>query len=199
VINPNHKYFAHQLICSVVSVALRATKPFARVRSDTHATCAGRSKRAAATAVSNDFSAYRPTDILLCTGRHHTRTATVKEEPASPAKPAAKRKVYSTSGTNPIGSIELFAEADMSQGIPKRHKAGAGGTAHVRFDSAATTSNTRPAPKPTRRSTRAAKTNPKVEDNSKLDVSELFERLGQEFHAIAKTCETIAEAINSNA
>jgi sRNA-binding protein len=44
--------------------------------------------------------------------------------------------------------------------------------------------------------TRNPKANAKNEDDSKPGVDELFVKLGQEFQAIAKTCETIAETIN---
>jgi hypothetical protein len=156
---------------------------------------AGRSRRAAATAVRISLFAYWYTDSFLFIGRHHTR---VKEEPASPAKPTAKRKAYSTSGSNAIGTIQLFDEADNPQSGSKRQKTSAGGTTQVRFDDATGTGSTRP-PRPTRKSTRGAKAGPKVEGNSKVEMDELFERLGQEFHAIARTCETIAEMINANA
>jgi hypothetical protein len=41
--------------------------------------------------------------------------------------------------------------------------------------------------------------NPKVGDNPTLEMDKLFERLGQEFHAMGRTCEMIAELINMNA
>lgn len=145
--------------------------------------------------MSNLLSAYyKFTHKPLLTERHHTRT--IKEEPGSPAKSTSKRKLFSTTGSNPIGNIELFDEADILQGSSKQQKSGAGRAPHVRFEGAAGTSNTRPAPKPIRRSTRNPKANAKNEDDSKPGVDELFVKLGQEFQAIAKTCETIAETIN---
>jgi hypothetical protein len=50
--------------------------------------------------------------------------------------------------------------------------------------------NPEPGPRVTRKSTRSAKA------SSKKSAHELFERLGQEFRAVAKTCEDIAEALD---
>jgi hypothetical protein len=149
----------------------------------------GSRKRVAVTVVSIDFTANRCTNAFIFTGRHHTR---VKEEPVSPAK---KRKAYSTSGSNPIGTIKPFDEADIPQGGSKRQKTG---TTRVRFDGVTAPSSTRPPPRPTRKSTRVSKANQKIEGSAKVDVDKLFERLGQEFHAIGRTCEMIAEEINMN-
>jgi len=150
--------------------------------------------------VSTQLFAYSYTDRFSFAGRHHTR---VKDELASPAKATGKRKVYSASGSNSIGIIEQLNEADIPQGGSKRQKTGAGATAHVRFDGATATTSTRPTPRPTRKSTRSAKATPKIEDNSKLEINELFAKLGKEFYAIRKacenigrTCENIAETIN---
>ena len=185
---------------SVVVLVSRPTSLFARVRLDIRATYAGRSKKAAATVVSTHLVVYSYTDRFLFAGRHHTR---VKDEPASPAKATGKRKMYSANGSNPIGTIEQLNEADIPQGGSKRQKTSAGATAHVRFDGATATTSTRPTPRPTRKSTRSAKATPKIEDNSKLEINELFAKLGKEFYAIGKacenigrTCENIAETIN---
>jgi hypothetical protein len=56
----------------------------------------------------------------------------------------------------------------------------------ARFDGVVLTPNP---PQASRYSTRAAKV------NSKKDVSELFQRLGQEFQAVTKTLEEIAGAL----
>ena len=56
-----------------------------------------------------------------------------------------------------------------------------------------------PPPRPTRKSTRASKANQKVEGDANVEVDKLFEMLAQEFHAIGRTCEKIAEEINKNA
>jgi hypothetical protein len=140
-------------------------------------------------AVSIYFTTTRCTDTFQLIGRHHTR---VKEEPASPVK---KRKVYSTSGSNSIGTIDPFDEADIPKGASKRQKTG---TTRVRFDGAAASSSTCPPPRPTRKSTRTPKASQKIEGDAKPDVDKLFERLGEEFHAIARTCGMIAEEIRSN-
>jgi hypothetical protein len=87
--------------------------------------------------VSIHFTANRCTNAFVLIGRNHTR---VKEEPASPAK---KRKAYLTSGSNPIGTLEPFDEADSPQGSSKRQKTG---PTRIRFDSAAASSSTRPPP-----------------------------------------------------
>lgn len=180
---------------SFVPPALRATSSFARVQSDTRATYAGRSKRVAAMAVSTYPVAYGYTNTFSFSGCHHT---CIKEEPVSPAKPTAKCKAYLTSGANLIGNIKLFDKADIPQGSSKWQKTSAGATAHVQFDSTTATTSTHPPPRTTRKSTHTAKANPKVEGNPNLEMDELFERLGKEFHAIGRTCETIVEAINSN-
>ncbi|KIM76992.1 hypothetical protein PILCRDRAFT_12357 [Piloderma croceum F 1598] len=121
-------------------------------------------------------------------GRHHTR---VKEEPASPPK---KRKIYSMSGSDSIGTIDPFDEADIPKGgSAKRQKTS---TTCVRFDGVAASSSTRPPPRPTRKLTRVPKASQKIEGDAKLNIDKLFEKLGQEFHAIGRTCEMIAEEIN---
>jgi hypothetical protein len=81
--------------------------------------------------VSDSFSSNMSTDIFPLTGRHHTCTKTVKEEPGSPAKLATKHRIYSTSGSNLIGNIKILGEADISQGTFKRQKTSTVGTAHV--------------------------------------------------------------------
>ncbi|KIM80450.1 hypothetical protein PILCRDRAFT_9631 [Piloderma croceum F 1598] len=136
-------------------------------------------------------------------GRHHTR---VKDEPTSPAKQTGKCKIYSASGSNLIGTIEQLDEANIPQGGSKRQKTGAGATAHVQFDGVMVTPGTRPNPRPTRKLTRSSKATSKVEDNSSIELDDLFTKLGQEFYAIrkacetiGKTCENIVETINSNA
>jgi hypothetical protein len=111
---------------------------------------------------------------------------TVKEEPKSPGRAAGKkRKAYSTTDANPIGILEPVddADADSTQPVGKRAKTASAGTSRVRFDGVAI-------PKATRKSTRTTKA------NSKKDANELFARLGQEFAAVAKTCEELAEAFD---
>jgi hypothetical protein len=122
--------------------------------------------------------------LMSFTGR---RRPVVKEEPKSPAQPTKKRKAYSATDTSTIGRLEIIgSDNDTPQPTGKRHKAFSGASSQVRFDGIVVP----PAPviRPTRKSTRTAKA------NSKKDLRELFERLGQEFGAVAKTCEDIAEA-----
>jgi hypothetical protein len=104
--------------------------------------------------------------------------------------------MYSTSGWNSIGTIDPLDEADIPKGGSKRQKSG---TTRVRFDSTAASSSTRTPPRPTRKSTRVPKANQKIEGDAKLDMDKLFEKLGQEFHAIGRTCEMMAEGINWHA
>ena len=124
-------------------------------------------------------------DIVSFTGR---RRQTVKEEPKSPAQPPRKRKAYSTTDASSIGRIEILgSDIDTAQPSGKRHKSSSG-TSQVRFDGIMVPPGpTAPPARPTRKSTRTAKV------NEKKDMRELFERLGQEFGAVAKTCEDIAE------
>jgi hypothetical protein len=82
-------------------------------------------------------------------------------------------------------SIDVFA-----QGTSKRQKLASGGSAQVRFDGVMLNKPPHPAPRATRKSTRATKA------NSKKGMRELFEQLGEEFQAVAKTCEEILEVLN---
>jgi hypothetical protein len=102
----------------------------------------------------------------------------VKEERRSPGPSTKKRKLYSTDGSNPIGTIDDFDDTIIQVG-GKRGKAVSGSTSQARSEVAT-------GQKPPRRSTRGAKA------NSKKDIGELFRRLGQEF---AKTCDEIADSI----
>ena len=121
--------------------------------------------------------------MVSFTGR---RRPMVKEEPKSPTQPAnKKRKAESTTDISAIGHTQTVSVAlDPARPSGKRHKAAFGGPSRVRFDGITVP----PAPKATRNCTRAAKA------NSKKDIHELFDRLGQEFGAVGKTCEEIAES-----
>ncbi|KIM76563.1 hypothetical protein PILCRDRAFT_12622 [Piloderma croceum F 1598] len=119
-------------------------------------------------------------------GHRRPREITVKEEPKSPGRAAGKkRKVYSTTNANPIGTIEPIddADTDAAQPVGKRPRTAAASASRVRFDGVSI-------PKATRKSTRTTKA------NSKKDANELFARLGQEFAAVMKTCEELAEAFD---
>ena len=78
-------------------------------------------------------------------------------------------------------------EIDTAQPSGKWHKSSSG-TSQVQFDSVMVPPAP-PAPpaRATRKSTRTAKA------NGKKDMRELFEHLGQELGAAAKTCEDISE------
>lgn len=112
----------------------------------------------------------------------------MKEEPKSPGNSVpSKRRIYSTTDAKPIGrmdSMDVFEE-----GSSKRQKLGSGRSAHVRFDGVIL-NKSQANPRTTRKSTRATRA------NTKKGVSELFERLGQEFKAVAKTCEEISGALD---
>jgi hypothetical protein len=121
---------------------------------------------------------------LNTVGQRRARKMIIKEEPKSPGHVATrKRKAYSTKDAHPIGSLEPVedadadADADTAQPAGKRAKTAAASSSRVRFDGVAI-------PKPTRKSTRTAKTNSK---------KELFARLSQEYATIAKTYEELSE------
>lgn len=120
-----------------------------------------------------------------CTNQGHRRTRepTVKEEPKSPARASGrKRKAYSTTDANAIGFIEPVGDADLEPAQPagKRAKTASGSASQVRFDGIMLA-------KGTRKSARNTKASSK---------KELYARLGQEFGAIAKTYEEIAESLD---
>ncbi|KIM74956.1 hypothetical protein PILCRDRAFT_14020 [Piloderma croceum F 1598] len=119
-------------------------------------------------------------------GRRRVCDPAVKVEPKSLGDSVPSKRMYSATNTKPIrciNSIDVF----NSQGSSKRQKT----TSGVRFDGVMVPKPPQPTHRATRKSTQSAKAN-----NSKKSTSELFERLGQEFQAIAKTCEEISEALD---
>jgi hypothetical protein len=90
-----------------------------------------------------------------------------------------------TTDANPIGIIKPIddANANAAQPVRKRPKTTATSASRVQFDGVSI-------PKATRKSTHTAKA------NSKKDANELFACLGQEFAAVAQTCEELAEAFD---
>jgi hypothetical protein len=110
----------------------------------------------------------------------------VKEEPKSPTQPANKKhKAESTTDVSAIRHTQTVSVAlNPTRPSGKRHKAAFGGPSQVRFNGITVP----PTPKATRNSTRATKA------NLKKDIHKLFEQLGQEFRAVGKTCEEIAES-----
>ena len=93
---------------------------------------------------------------------------------------------------NAIGlmdSIEI--DMDPPQTIGKRQKTVASKSAHVTFDGVVLPPKPQQPPaRPTRKSTRVTKATSK-----KDTTSVLFLRLGQEFRALAKTCDELGEAL----
>jgi hypothetical protein len=93
--------------------------------------------------------------------------------------------MYSTTDGKPIGrfnAVDVFA-----QGSSKHLKTASGSSARVRFNSVTLPKGQAPA-RVTRNLTRSTKA------NSEKTMSELFEQLGREYQAIAKTCEAMSEA-----
>ena len=103
----------------------------------------------------------------------------MKDEPKSPSM--QKCKVYSTTGSAPIGHIAT-SDFDITsgQGAPKRQKTG---PSQDQFDGVVIL-------RPTRTSARVAKS------TNKVDIDELFQRLGQEFQVVAKTFKEISESMD---
>ena len=121
--------------------------------------------------------------LTILIGRCRPQAVAVKAEPTSPLK---KRKSYSTTDADLIGHIDAID--DVFEAIPtngKHQKMNTGTTARVRFDGVKVPEKPLHTQKATRKSTRTAKA-------SKKDGTELFERLAQEFRAIAQTLEDIA-------
>ena len=150
---------------------------------------AGGPRKAAPTAVRLFlFPGNCTNNFLYITGRRRTREVVVKEEPKSPGNGGSrKRKMYSTTDSTPIGTIDP-PDIDFNPPQPdgKRQRVAAKATAHVRFDGVAVPNKPPAATRVTRKSTRATKPNTK----------ELFVRLGQELQNVVKTVEEIAEALD---
>jgi len=103
-----------------------------------------------------------------------------------------KRKVYSTRNADAIGQMNAIdIDMDPPQAIGKRQKIIASESPRVQFDGVVLPpKQQKPSARPIRKSTRVAKA------TSKKDrTSDLFLRLGQEFRALAKTCEELGEAL----
>ena len=84
-------------------------------------------------------------------------------------------------GSAPIGHIATSDfDITFSQGAPKRQKRG---PSQDRFDSVVIL-------QPTRTSARVAKS------TNKAGIAELFQRLGQQFHTVAKTFKEISESMD---
>ena len=127
--------------------------------------------------------------IILFTGRH-ARDVAIKE-PRSPVPSASrKRKVYSTTNANAIGLMDsIDIDFDPPPVVGKRRKAVASGSVSVQFDAVALPTIPQASARATRKSTRVSNA------TMKKDMSELFTQLGQQFRAIAKTCEELGEVM----
>ncbi len=84
----------------------------------------------------------------------------------------------------------INVDADPPQNIGKRRRTGPSGPRRVVLDSVTLQQKLPPAARSTRRSTQ------NTNANGKKDVSNLFARLGQEFHAIAMTFEQLGEVLD---
>ena len=176
---------------SLVLAALRPINKFVQVRSAKHAITAGRQRKAAAMAVglwSFIYSSSKLINRYPFPGRHCGGDPAVKEELKSPGNSVpSKQRIYSTTNVKPIGrmdSMDVFEEGSL-----KCQKLGSGRSAHVHFDSMIL-NKPQATPQTTRKLMRATRA------NTKKGVCKLFERLGQEFKAVAKTCEEISGALN---
>jgi hypothetical protein len=128
-------------------------------------------------------------NILLHTGHRHCPTVVKKELKPLDTTNLLKCKVYSTASAHPIGHIDTFkGDFDTTPGSSKCQKTASGVSAQVQFDGVVMHNNQ------CTRATRKSMQTTRV--TSKKDINRLFERLGQEFQAIVKTCEDIAEALN---
>ena len=107
--------------------------------------------------------------LISLIGRRRAQNPAVMDEPKSP--------------TNLAGTKHKIC-LNSPQGSSKRQITG---SSQVHFDSINLPPNVA---RPTRRSTRTARV------NTRKNVGELFQRLGREFQAVAKTYEEIAGAID---
>jgi len=108
----------------------------------------------------------------------------VKEEPKTPANPTPKkRKLYSTTDANPIGTMDAIdVDFDPAPPTTKRAKSASGSIAQVRFDGVAV-------PRQTRKSTRGKAV-------AKKDMNDLFEQVSHEYAALSKTFQALSECRN---
>jgi len=167
-------------ISSPVFPVIAGTKNNVLVRLDNPATSAGSRKKAAAMEVCLLLFHIRLSHNVYFTGRRRPRELPIKEETKPPAKSATKkRKVYSTTDANPVGTMDVIdVEFESAQPVGKRSKLAAG-PSHVRFDGVAMT-------RQTRKSTRSTST-------KATTTKELFERLAQDYSVVVKASERIAE------
>ena len=112
--------------------------------------------------------------LIIIIGRHRVQEAPIKEEPKSPTqKTTRRRKAYSAVNSTSIGLVEVLDEDPTSTSQPPGKRAQMA-TGSSRFEGVVI-------PKITRKSTRNMKESPKV------DMAEMYRRLGRELAAVAKT------------
>ncbi len=123
---------------------------------------------------------------------YRAREAVGKDVPRSPGLSAPKkRNTYSSTDANAIGQMEpIDVDFDPPKTLGKRRRTVSSGASGVPIDGAAPTPKSQPSARPTRKSTRVTKSARKKDTT--LDH---FAWLGQEFHALARTCEELAEAL----
>ena len=98
--------------------------------------------------------------------------------------------MYSSTDANSIGQMDpIDGDFDPPKTLGKRRRTVSSGASGVPIDGAAPTPKPQPSARPTRKSTRVTKS------ARKKDTSDLFARLRQEFHTLARTCEELAEAL----
>ena len=107
----------------------------------------------------------------------------VKEEPKAPAQPTShKRKAYSTTNGQSIGFIDVLEDDPTSSVQPIGKRTQTAGPS-VKLEGVII-------PRATRKSTQ----NERVA--SKVDLSELYKRLGRELSAVARTFEELSKRID---
>jgi hypothetical protein len=153
------------------------------------ATIAG-SRRKAAPILVRPHSSATYLYITSFTGRR-ARDGMLKEEPQFPVPSVPKkRQVDLSTDANSIGNMDqIDIDGNHPQAIGKRRRTGTSGPARVQFDAIELPEASNHAVRETRRSTRVAK------GKGKQHAADLFSRLGQEFRAIAKTCEELGDTL----
>jgi len=116
----------------------------------------------------------------------------VKEESqvSGPSAPT-KRLAYSITDANSIRTMDpINVDVDPPQAIGKRRRTGTSGASRVQPDGIALPEKLNSAVSEPRRSMRVKK------GKGKQGTADLLLRLGQEFRAIAKTCEELGDALD---
>jgi len=144
---------------------------------------AGRQRKVAVTVVSWYYSVRSSTELINqfpFSGRRCGRDSTVKAEPKSPGKQSSPSAVI----------FDYRCKAHRTDGINRRLCSRHFETPETRFWGRSGPIRWRDAhkpPHPAQEQPGSLRGPPKA--NSKKGMRELFERLGEEFQAVAKTCE----------